>query len=108
MSKLASPQSVRALLERHGLFADKRFGQNFLVDPNILSVIGRLASLSSGDVVLEIGPGLGVLTTFLADRVRLVHAIEIDRSLEPQLQKAIALRDNVELRFDDGVLQIGI
>lgn len=85
------------------LVSKQALGQNFLVDPNILGVIGRLASLSSGDVVLEIGPGLGVLTTFLADRVRLVHAIEIDRSLEPQLRTAIGLRGNVELRFDDAL-----
>ena len=63
--------------------APKRaLGQHFLVDPNILRVIGRLAELDESDVVLEIGPGLGVLTTFLADRVKHVHAVEIDRTLE--------------------------
>jgi len=63
----------------------KALGQHFLVDDNILRVIERLASLSAGDVVLEIGPGLGVLTRFLAARVALVHAVEIDRRLEPEL-----------------------
>lgn len=64
----------------------KRLGQHFLVDENILGVIERLAALSPDDVVLEIGPGLGVLTRFLAARVAHVHAVEIDRSLEPQLR----------------------
>jgi 16S rRNA (adenine1518-N6/adenine1519-N6)-dimethyltransferase len=59
----------------------RALGQHFLVDENILGVIGRLADLRSDDVVLEIGPGLGVLTTYLADRVARVYAIEIDRSL---------------------------
>src|SRR5919201_4920266 len=61
-------------------------GQHFLVDENILGVIGRLAELDPADVVLEIGPGLGVLTRYLAERVAHVHAVELDRSLEPQLR----------------------
>ena len=64
----------------------KRLGQHFLVDENILRVIGRLAGLSRDDIVLEIGPGLGVLTRFLADRVAFVHAVELDRALEPELR----------------------
>jgi 16S rRNA (adenine1518-N6/adenine1519-N6)-dimethyltransferase len=64
----------------------KALGQHFLVDENILGVIGRLAELDPGDVVLEIGPGLGMLTRYLADRVARVHAVEIDRSLEPRLR----------------------
>lgn len=79
------------------------FGQNFLVDPNILGVIERLAGLSGDDVVLEVGPGLGVLTAFVADRARFVHAVEIDRSLEVQLREAIGARTNVEIVFDDAV-----
>jgi 16S rRNA (adenine1518-N6/adenine1519-N6)-dimethyltransferase len=63
----------------------KELGQHFLVDENILRVIERLAELEPADVVLEVGPGLGVLTRFLAGRVRHVHAIEIDRRLAPQL-----------------------
>jgi 16S rRNA (adenine1518-N6/adenine1519-N6)-dimethyltransferase len=63
----------------------KELGQHFLVDRNILGVIGRLAELDAGDVVLEVGPGLGVLTQSLAARVRHVHTIEVDRSLEPHL-----------------------
>ena len=66
----------------------KRLGQHFLADENILGVIGRLAELAADDVVLEVGPGLGVLTRYLADRVAHVHAVELDRSLEPHLAGA--------------------
>ncbi|MDX6412083.1 MAG: rRNA (adenine1518-N6/adenine1519-N6)-dimethyltransferase, partial [Gaiellaceae bacterium] len=63
----------------------KRLGQHFLVDENILGVIGRLADLQPDDVVLEVGPGRGILTRYLAERVAHVHAVELDRSLEPHL-----------------------
>jgi 16S rRNA (adenine1518-N6/adenine1519-N6)-dimethyltransferase len=76
-------------------------GQHFLVDLNILRVIERLSELGPDDVVLEIGPGLGVLTTFLADRVALVHAVEIDRSLGAQLTEALEGRTNVRVLFAD-------
>ena len=79
----------------------KALGQHFLVDRNILRVIDRLAELRSEDVVLEIGPGLGVLTTHLADRVGHVHTVEIDRALEPTLRDALAGRDNVDVVFAD-------
>ena len=81
----------------------KELGQHFLVDENILGVIGRLAELADDDVVLEIGPGLGILTTYLADRVAQVYAIEVDTSLGPQLVERLAGRPNVELRFGDAV-----
>ena len=81
----------------------RRLGQHFLVDRNVLGVIERLARLTSEDVVLEVGPGVGVLTTFLADRVRHVHAIELDRSLEPRLREALGARTNVELVFADAL-----
>ena len=57
-------------------------GQNFLIDENILGVIGRLAELGQDDVALEIGPGQGALTAYLADRVADVHAVELDRRLD--------------------------
>jgi 16S rRNA (adenine1518-N6/adenine1519-N6)-dimethyltransferase len=63
----------------------KALGQHFLTDPNILGVIARLADLDPSDVVLEVGPGLGVLTRFLAAHVSFVHAVEIDRRLEREL-----------------------
>ena len=81
----------------------KELGQHFLVDENILGVIGRLAELGDDDVVLEIGPGLGVLTRYLAARVAHVHAVELDRSLEPKLREALAGSPNVELRFGDAL-----
>jgi len=81
----------------------KALGQHFLVDENILGVIGRLSALDSHDVVLEVGPGLGVLTRFLADRVRLVHAVELDRALEPALLDALGGRTNVSLVWGDAL-----
>ena len=77
----------------------KRLGQHFLVDENILGVIERLAAVSPADVVLEIGPGRGVLTRFLAGRVAHVHAVEIDRSLEPELRGL----PNTELHWGDAL-----
>jgi 16S rRNA (adenine1518-N6/adenine1519-N6)-dimethyltransferase len=81
----------------------RELGQHFLADENILGVIGRLAELDPSDVVLEIGPGLGVLTVYLADRVAHVHAVELDRSLEPRLREALAGREQVELHFGDAL-----
>ena len=78
----------------------KEYGQHFLRDPNILDVIGRLAELGPDDIVLEIGPGQGVLTRYLAERVRQVHAVEIDRELEPALG---GLPDNVDVVFGDAL-----
>jgi len=81
--------------------ASKRgLGQHFLVDENILGVIARLAELGPGDSVLEIGPGLGVLTRHLAARVARVHAVELDRSLEPHLA---GLPENVSVHYGDAL-----
>jgi 16S rRNA (adenine1518-N6/adenine1519-N6)-dimethyltransferase len=79
--------------------ARKELGQHFLVDENILRVIGRLAELSPTDVVLEIGPGRGILTRFLADHVAFVHAVEIDRTLEPFLPA----KENVLVSWGDAL-----
>jgi 16S rRNA (adenine1518-N6/adenine1519-N6)-dimethyltransferase len=78
----------------------RALGQHFLVDENILAVIGRLADLDADDVVLEVGPGQGVLTRYLAARVARVHTVEIDRSLAPRLADVPA---NVELEFGDAL-----
>ena len=83
--------------------AKKELGQHFLVDENILGVIGRLAGLAREDVVLEVGPGLGVLTAYLADRVARVHAIELDRSLEGPLSERLSGHGNVDLHFGDAL-----
>src|SRR5207253_362082 len=83
--------------------AKKELGQHFLVDENLLGVIGRLAELAPEDVVLEVGPGLGVLTAYLAERVAHVHAVELDRSLEDALTERLAPHTNVELHFGDAL-----
>ena len=85
-------------------FRQKReLGQHFLADENIVAVAGRLAELSAEDVVLEVGPGFGVLTRFLAERVRFVHAIEIDWGLEPHLHDLFGTTKNINLVFDDAL-----
>jgi 16S rRNA (adenine1518-N6/adenine1519-N6)-dimethyltransferase len=81
----------------------RALGQHFLADENLLGVIGRLAELELDDVVLEVGPGLGVLTRYLAGRVTLVHAIELDRGLGPSLTQALADVPNVQLAFGDAL-----
>jgi 16S rRNA (adenine1518-N6/adenine1519-N6)-dimethyltransferase len=80
----------------------KSLGQHFLADQNILGVIARLAELDPCDVVLEIGPGLGVLTTLLADRTAHVHAVELDRRLESHLA-GLGARPNVDLHWGDAL-----
>jgi 16S rRNA (adenine1518-N6/adenine1519-N6)-dimethyltransferase len=90
-------------MSRYAVTPNRELGQHFLVDDNILGVAGRLAALSTEDVVLEIGAGLGVLTRYLADRVARVHAIELDRSLEPYLRDAVAGNGNVDLVFGDAL-----
>jgi 16S rRNA (adenine1518-N6/adenine1519-N6)-dimethyltransferase len=86
-----------------GVSAKRELGQHFLVDENILGVIDRLAGLERDDIVLEVGAGLGVLTRYLAARVRLVHAVEVDTELEPQLRQALRDATNVELVFGDAL-----
>ena len=83
--------------------ARKSLGQHFLVDENLLGVIGRLSELQPDDVILEVGPGLGVLTRFLAERTRLVHAVELDRSLEEPLRAGLVGHPNVRLTFGDAL-----
>jgi 16S rRNA (adenine1518-N6/adenine1519-N6)-dimethyltransferase len=92
-----------AMKRQPALRPKKQLGQHFLVDENILGVIGRLAELDADDVVLEIGPGLGVLTAYLADRVDHVYAVELDRSLEPQLDRRLAGRANVDIHYGDAL-----
>jgi 16S rRNA (adenine1518-N6/adenine1519-N6)-dimethyltransferase len=81
----------------------KGLGQHFLADENILGVIGRLAELAPRDTVLEIGAGMGVLTTYLADRVARVVAVELDRSLGPSLEERLAGRPNVDVEYGDAL-----
>jgi len=90
-------------VSRFPITPNRELGQHFLVDENVLEVIGRLAALGPEDVVLEVGAGLGVLTRYLASRVALVHAVEVDRSLEPHLVEALAGAANVRLVFGDAL-----
>jgi 16S rRNA (adenine1518-N6/adenine1519-N6)-dimethyltransferase len=82
---------------------DRELGQNFLIDSNILGVLGRLAGLAEGDVVLEIGGGLGVLSEYLAERVAHVHVVELDERLRAALQDAVGESRNVTLHWGDAL-----
>jgi 16S rRNA (adenine1518-N6/adenine1519-N6)-dimethyltransferase len=97
-----SQPSLRRMRE-FGVRPKRDLGQNFLIDSNILGVIEREAQLAAGDVVLEIGGGLGVLSEYLASRVAHVHVVELDRQLEPALRDATDPFDNVTLHFADAM-----
>ena len=94
---------MKDLLTRYGLRADKSFGQNFLVDRNALQAIVEAASLSPDNTVLEIGPGLGVLTRELALRAKEVVSVELDARLLPALKETLAETSNVALIHGDGL-----
>jgi 16S rRNA (adenine1518-N6/adenine1519-N6)-dimethyltransferase len=90
-------------LRRFGVRPNRELGQNFLIDDNLLEVIGRAAELAPADVVLEIGGGLGVLSEYLAPRVAHLHVVEVDRALEPALRDALDAHANAELHLEDAV-----
>jgi 16S rRNA (adenine1518-N6/adenine1519-N6)-dimethyltransferase len=90
-------------LKQFGVRPDRELGQNFLIDSNILGVIGRAADVSAEDVVLEIGGGLGVLSEYLAERVRHVHVIEVDGRLEEALGDAVDRFENVSVQWGDAI-----
>ncbi len=96
-------QASMRRLRQFGVRPNRELGQNFLIDDNILGVIGQAAELAEGDVVLEVGGGLGVLSEYLAARVSHVHVIEVDRSLSEPLADALAPFENVSLHFADAV-----
>lgn len=98
---LTAPSQVRALLQRFGLSPDRRLGQHFLVDRNILHKVLEAAELRPEDRVLEVGPGLGTLTRELAARVGRVVAVEIDRRLRPVLGATLADYPNVQVIYGD-------
>lgn len=91
------------LLKREKLWAQKKLGQNFLVNPAALAGIVKAADLKPSDSVLEIGPGLGILTEQLAQHAGSVTAIELDRSIIPVLQKNLGDRPNVEIVHADAL-----
>jgi 16S rRNA (adenine1518-N6/adenine1519-N6)-dimethyltransferase len=90
-------------LRRFGIRPDRDLGQNFLIDSNILGVIGRAAELHEHDVVLEIGGGLGVLSEYLAERCAHVHVVEVDERLRAALEDAAGARENVTLHWGDAM-----
>ncbi len=97
-----SQPSIRRMRE-FGIRPNRDLGQNFLVDSNVLDVIGRAAELSPEDVVFEVGGGLGVLSEYLAERVRHVHVVELDRDLEFALRDALDPHPNTTLHFADAL-----
>ena len=102
MSDLPAQPSLRRM-RQFGIRPNRELGQNFLIDSNILDVIGRAAGLDRADVVLEVGGGLGVLSEYLADRAAHVHVVELDRRLEPPLRDALAPHANASLHLADAV-----
>ena len=100
--RLPAQPSLRRL-KAFGVRPKHALGQNFLVDSNILGVIEREAAIGAGDVCLEVGGGLGVLSEHLAARARHVHVVEVDRSLEPALRDALDPHPNTTLHLVDAL-----
>ncbi len=107
MKNLASPKVVREIIERYGFRFNKKLGQNFLVDQNILNKIVEGAGISDEDQVLEVGPGIGTLTAALARRAKQVIAVELDDQLIPILRETLGDYDNVEVVHGD-ILKLSI
>lgn len=107
MEKLSNPQKTIEVIKRHGFDFQKKFGQNFLIDPHVLDKIIAAAEITKEDFVLEIGPGIGTMTQYLAEAAREVTAVEIDRNLIPILQETLAEYDNVTVINQD-VLKLDI
>jgi 16S rRNA (adenine1518-N6/adenine1519-N6)-dimethyltransferase len=100
---LADPRALREVLRRHGVRAATSLGQRFLVDRSVLSAIVDAAELSPDDVVLEVGPGPGVLTAQLAARARTVTAVEVDERMVTVLAEMLADRTNVQIVHADAL-----
>ena len=101
-----APAPTQPSLRRLALFGvrpDRELGQNFLIDSNILGVIGRAAELAGSETVLEIGGGLGVLSEYLAAHVDHVHVVEVDERLRGALEDAVGERANVSLHWGDAM-----
>ena len=102
VAELPVQPSLRRI-RRFGVRPDRELGQNFLIDSNILEVIGRAAALAHEDVVLEVGGGVGVLSEFLAARVAHVHVVELDERLREALADATDRYRNVSLHWGDAM-----
>ncbi len=101
MANLGSLTATKAILSKHGFSANKRYGQNFLIEPRILERIIEAAELTKDDYVIEIGPGIGTLTQYLCDAAGFVTAIEIDKKLLPVLSDTLSTYDNAEVLNQD-------
>ncbi len=101
MKDLIIPRNTIQFLKEHGISAKKRYGQNFLIDPKVLSRIIGGADITKEDVVLEIGPGIGTMTQALCEAAGRVIAVEIDRDMIPLLEENLAGYDNYGIINDD-------
>ncbi len=101
MAKLGDPKETIAVLQKYQFRFSKKFGQNFLIDTHVLDKIIRYAGVTQEDCVLEIGPGIGTLTQYLAEHAREVVAVEIDDTLIPILQDTLSEYSNVTVLNED-------
>lgn len=101
MADLGIPQNTVAVLQKYNFVFQKKYGQNFLIDPHVLEKIVDAAQIAGDDCVLEIGPGIGTMTQYLAERAREVVAVEIDRALIPILQDTLSAYTNVSIINED-------
>lgn len=107
MAYLGSPSATKEIINKYSFAFQKKFGQNFLIDSNILESIVSAADITKDDFVLEIGPGIGTMTQYLCENARQVVAVEIDKMLIPILQDTLSEYDNVEVINQD-VLKLDI
>lgn len=98
---LGNPQNTIEILQKYNFNFQKKFGQNFLIDEHVLDKIIRAAEITKDDYVLEIGPGIGTMTQYLACAAREVTAVEIDRALIPILEDTLKEYDNVSIINED-------
>lgn len=101
MATLGNPQETIKILQKHDIHFQKKFGQNFLVDPHVLEKIVEAAGVGENDFVLEVGPGIGTMTQYLCERARQVLAVEIDKKLIPVLGETLSPYSNVEVICGD-------
>ena len=101
MAYLGTPSATAEVIKRHRFLFQKKYGQNFLVDANILEKIVRLSGVTKDDCVIEIGPGIGTMTQYLAERAGTVIAIEIDKHLIPILEETLGEYENVVIMNED-------
>ena len=99
--RISTPSKTKEIIEANRFAFKKNFGQNFLIDSNILDNIAACAGVTKEDCVLEIGPGIGPLTQELCRSAKKVIAIEVDRSLQPVLAETMAGNENLEIIFGD-------